>query len=244
MSGFSTPHTAIWALVVVSCVIGAIGVQSVVGLTGITLASNFGTFVLYGLVCLWTIIAFRKRKDFNVVNHAIIPGVGVIGNLIMLVAIIYLYFKGNADSIKEAKICFYIAGGWALLSFIYVIITSVQKTYGLKMISAMIRPEKVDVLVEVLKDEALLMGMTVTKVHGIGRQKGNTDPGAEPINDSISFIPKVRVDLAVNDWEVPKVMEIMREVLNTGQLGDGKIFVLDAREAMRIRTGERGVYAV
>jgi amino acid transporter len=244
MSGFSTPHTAIWALVVVSSLIGAIGVQSVVGLTGITLASNFGTFVLYGLTCVWTIVAFKKRADFNVIKHAVIPGLGVILNVVMLIAIIYLYAIGNADSKNEAKICFYIAGGWALLSFVYVVITSVQKTYGIKMISAMIRPEKVGILTEVLKDEDLLLGMTVTKVKGIGRQKGNVDEGVEPINDRISFIPKVRVDIVVNDWEVPKVMEIMREVLNSGQLGDGKIFVLDAKEAMRIRTGEKGVYAV
>ncbi len=244
MSGFSTPHTAIWALVVVSSLIAAIGVQSVVGLTGITLASNFGTFVLYGLTCVWTIMAFRKRADFNFLKHAVIPGLGVIFNVVMLVAIIYLYAIGNADSKNEAKICFYIAGGWALLSFVYVVITSVQKTYGLKMISAMIRPEKVGILTEVLKDEDLLLGMTVTKVKGIGRQKGNIEEGVEPINERISFIPKVRVDIAVNDWEVPKVMEIMREVLNSGQLGDGKIFVLDAKEAMRIRTGEKGVYAV
>lgn len=244
MSGFSTPHTAIWALVVVSSLIAAIGVQSVVGLTGITLASNFGTFILYGLTCVWTIVAFRKRADFNILKHAIIPGMGVILNVVMLVAIIYLYAIGNADSKNEAKICFYIAGGWALLSFVYVMITSVQKTYGIKMISAMIRPEKVGILTEVLKDEDLLLGMTVTKVKGIGRQKGNIEEGAEPINERISFIPKVRVDIVVNDWEVPKVMEIMREVLNSGQLGDGKIFVLDAKEAMRIRTGEKGVYAV
>jgi amino acid transporter len=244
MSGFSTPHTAIWALVVVSSVIAAVGVQSVVGLTGITLASNFGTFVLYGLTCVWTIVAFKNRKDYNALKHLVIPGLGVIVNLIMLVAIIYLYIIGNADSKNEAKICFYIAGGWALLSFVYVVITSVQKTYGIKMISAMIRPEKVNILVEVLKDEDLLLGMTITKVRGIGRQKGNVEADAEPINDRISFVPKVRVDIAVNDWEVPKVMEIMREVLNTGQLGDGKIFVLDAKEAMRVRTGEKGVYAV
>ena len=244
MSGFSTPHTAIWALVVVSSLIAAIGVQSVVGLTGITLASNFGTFVLYGLTCVWTIVAFRKRVDFSVLKHAIIPGLGVIFNVVMLVAIIYLYAIGNADSKSEAKICFYIAGGWALLSFVYVVITSVQKTYGIKMISAMIRPERIGILTEVLKDEDLLLGMTVTKVKGIGRQKGNLDEEVEPINERISFIPKVRVDIAVNDWEVPKVMEIMREVLNSGQLGDGKIFVLDAKEAMRIRTGEKGVYAV
>ena len=176
MSGFSTPHTAIWALVVVSSVIAAVGVQSVVGLTGITLASNFGTFVLYGLICVWTIVAFRKRRGFPYhLSTLIIPGLGVIVNVVMLVAIIYLYAIGNADSKNEAKICFYIAGGWALLSFVYVIITSVQKTYGIKMISAMIRPEKVGILTEVLKDEDLLLGMTVTKVKGIGRRRGTVD---------------------------------------------------------------------
>jgi amino acid transporter len=243
-SKFATPHTAIWALVIVSSVIAAVGVQSVVGLTGITLASNFGTFVLYGLTCVWTIVAFRKRPEFSFVKHALIPGLGIIVNLAMLVAIIYLYAIGNADSVAEAKICFYIAGSWALLSFAYVVITSVKKTYGLKMISAMIRPEKLGILVEVLKDEELLLGMTVTKVKGVGRQKGIVDKDAEPINDRVSFIPKIRVDLVVNDWDVDSVMDIMREVLNTGKLGDGKIFVVDAKAAMRIRTGEKGVYAV
>jgi nitrogen regulatory protein PII len=166
----------------------------------------------------------------------------------MLVAIIYLYAIGNKDSQTEAKICFYIAGGWALVSIGYVIMTSVSKTYGLKMVSAIIRPEKVEVLVEVLKDEDLIMGMTVTKVKGFGRQGGigpsGMEPGAEPFNDKISFVPKVRVDIVVNDWDLPKVMEIIREVSSSGKIGDGKIFVLDAREAMRIRTGEKGVFAL
>ncbi len=242
---FSTPHTALWILVIVSSIIAAVGVQSVVGLTGITLASNFGTFVLYGLTCVWTIVAFKGKKEFNFFKHGLIPFLGVVTNVIMLIAIIYLYAIGNADSQMEAKICFYIAGAWALVSIGYVIITSVGKTYGMKMITAMIRPEKLNVLVEVLKDEALILGMTVTKVKGIGRQKGQIPvEGAEPINDKISFIPKVRVEMVVNDWDVPSVMEIMREVLYTGEVGDGKIFVLDAKEAMRIRTGEKGVFAV
>ncbi|MGA2091144.1 MAG: amino acid permease [Endomicrobiales bacterium] len=246
MSGkFSTPHTALWTNVIISSLIAAIGVQSVVGLTGITLASNFGTFVLYGLTCVWTIVAYKNRDDFNIFKHGLLPMLGIITNVIMLVAIIYLYAIGNADSKMEAKICFYIAGGWALLSIGYVIITSVGKTYGLKLISAMIRPEKLNVLVEVLKDEDFILGMTVTKVKGFGRQKGHVnDPEAEPINDTISFIPKLRVEMVVNDWDVPHVMAIMREVLYTGEVGDGKIFVLDAQEAMRIRTGEKGIYAV
>jgi len=243
MSGkFSTPHTAIWVLVVVSCVIAAIGVQSVVGLTGIALASNFGTFVLYGLTCVWTIVAFKGRKDFNIFKHGIIPVLGIIFNAGMLVAIIYLYTIGNADSVAEAKICFYIAGGWTLISILYVIITSVKKTYGFKMISAMIRPEKLNILVEILKDEELIIGMTVTKVKGFGRQNGQDAQSLE--SAGVTFRTKIKVDIVVNDWDVPKIMEIMREVLNTGEVGDGKIFVFDAKEAVRVRTGEKGVYAI
>ncbi len=241
---FSTPHVAIGAMVIVSSVIAAIGVRSVIGLTGIALASNFGTFVLYGLTCVWTIIAFKNREDFSMLKHGIIPVLGIIGNIVMVVAIVYLYSIGNADSKAEADICFLIAGAWALISLAYVALTGVKRSYSLKMISAMIRPDLLNVLVEILKDEDLILGMTVTRVKGFGRQKGQRDADSEPINDKISFIPKVRVDLVVNDWDVPGVMEIMRDALFTGKVGDGKIFVLDARDAMRIRTGEKGVYAL
>ena len=241
---FSTPHVAIGAMVIVSSVIAAIGVRSVVGLTGIALASNFGTFVLYGLTCVWTIVAFKKREDFSILKHGLIPVLGVIGNVIMVVAIVYLYSIGNADSKAEVDICFLIAGAWALISLAYVAISNVKRSYSMKMISAMIRPDMLNVLVDILKDEDLILGMTVTKIKGFGRQKGQMDKDAEPINDRISFIPKVRVDLVVNDWDVPGVMDVMRDALFTGNVGDGKIFVLDAQDAMRVRTGEKGVYAL
>ncbi|MGA3279713.1 MAG: amino acid permease [Smithella sp.] len=241
---FSTPHVAIGAMVIVSSVIAAIGVRSVVGLTGITLASNFGTFVLYGLTCVWTIIAFKKREDFSILKHGLIPVLGVIGNVIMVIAIVYLYSIGNADSRAEVDICFLIAGAWALISLAYVAISNVKRSYSMKMISAMIRPDMLNVLVDILKDEEFILGMTVTKIKGFGRQKGQMDKDAEPINDRISFIPKVRVDLVVNDWDVPGVMDVMRDALFTGNVGDGKIFVLDAQDAMRVRTGEKGVYAL
>jgi nitrogen regulatory protein PII len=241
---FSTPHVAVGAMVIVSSVIAAIGVRSVVGLTGITLASNFGTFVLYGLTCVWTIIAFKKREDFSILKHGLIPVLGVIGNVIMVVAIVYLYSIGNADSKAEVDICFLIAGAWALMSLAYVAISNVKRSYSMKMISAMIRPDMLNVLVDILKDEEFILGMTVTKIKGFGRQKGQMDKDAEPINDRISFIPKVRVDLVVNDWDVPGVMDVMRDALFTGNVGDGKIFVLDAQDAMRVRTGEKGVYAL
>jgi amino acid transporter len=122
---FATPHRAIWVLVGVSTLIAWVGVASnPVGLTGITLASNFGTFVLYGLTCIWCIIAFAGRKEFSVLKHAIVPGLGLIANIAMLVSILYLYVIGNADAQHEAYICFGIAGAWAVLSLVYVMVTS------------------------------------------------------------------------------------------------------------------------
>src|SRR5574337_819147 len=121
---FATPHRALWVLVVVSCVIAAVGVQSVVGLTGIALASNFGTFVLYALTCVWAMIAFPGRREYSVIKHGIVPVLGLLANIAMLVAIPYLYLIGNADAKKEAYICFAIAGAWAVVSAIYVIATS------------------------------------------------------------------------------------------------------------------------
>jgi len=135
---YATPHRAIWVLVAVSSVIGAIGVQSVVGLTGITLASNFGTFVLYALTCLWTIIAFAERKDRSLVKHYLIPGLGLITNVLMLIAILYLYIIGNADSQHEAYICFGIAGAWAVVSVLYVLVTS--RRSGRAVLAAPSRP--------------------------------------------------------------------------------------------------------
>jgi len=121
---FATPHRMLWVLVAVSCFIAAIGVRSVVGLIGITLASNLGTFVLYGLTCLWTIVAFAKRAEFSVVKHGIVPALGLLANLAMLGAILYLYISGNADAKGEAYICFAISGAWALISLAYVVVTS------------------------------------------------------------------------------------------------------------------------
>jgi basic amino acid/polyamine antiporter, APA family len=239
---FRTPHMALVALVVAVSVIAIIGVQSVVGLTGIALASNFGTFILYGLTCVWTIIAFKGRKDFNTLKHALIPSLGVVVNLLMLVAIVYLYATGNADAKAEAKICFLLAGGWAVIALIYVGLTTVRKTNRFKMVSGMIRPEQLNIVVDALKEEDYIMGMTVTKVKGFGRQKGSTN-GGDP-DSRISFVPKIKVDVLVREWDVQAVMEIIGEAARTGNVGDGKIFVVDASEAMRIRTGERGIEAI
>ncbi len=240
---FSTPHTALWVLVVVSSLIAAVGVRSVVGLTGITLASNLGTFILYGLTCVWTIVAFKGRKDFNLLKHGIIPALGVITNVIMAGAILYLYIIGNADAKNEAKICFVIAGAWALISLLYVAVTSLQKTYRVRLVTCVIRPEQLGDIVSALKQHNLVMGMTVTDVRGFGRQKGDTN-GVASSEDTIRFLPKSKVEILVRDWDVDRTMEVITEATRTGGIGDGKIIVLEASSALRIRTGERGVYAL
>jgi amino acid transporter len=125
---YATPHKALWVLVVFSCIIAIVGLfWGVVGLTGITLASNFGTFVLYGLTCIWAIVAFGQRGERGFLKHMVIPFLGCIANVIMLAGIIYLYIIGNADSQTEAYICFAIAGGWAAISALYVLISSARK---------------------------------------------------------------------------------------------------------------------
>ena len=121
---YATPHTAVWAMVVVSAVVGIVGVVSVVTLTGITLASNFGTFVLYALTCLWTVIAFQGRAEGSMLKHVIIPVLGLLANLAMLVTILGMGFLGGGTSQQESLIAMGIAAFWAIVSVIYVLFSS------------------------------------------------------------------------------------------------------------------------
>src|SRR5216684_2706920 len=121
---YATPHTAVWAMVVVSALVGILGVVSVVTLTGITLASNFGTFVLYALTCLWTIIAFASRPDFNWFKHLVIPGLGLLANLVMLITILGVGFIGGGDSQTESLMAIGFALVWAIASGLYVVLSN------------------------------------------------------------------------------------------------------------------------
>ncbi|MDD9802303.1 MAG: P-II family nitrogen regulator [Deltaproteobacteria bacterium] len=109
-------------------------------------------------------------------------------------------------------------------------------------IEAVIKPFKLDEVKEALH-EIGIQGMTVTEVKGFGRQKGHTElyRGAEYVVD---FLPKIKLEVAVSDDSVEKVVEAIAGAANTGRIGDGKIFVLPMQEAVRIRTGERGPEAV
>ncbi len=108
----------------------------------------------------------------------------------------------------------------------------------MKKIEAVIKPFKLDEVKEALH-EVGVQGMTVTEVKGFGRQKGHTElyRGAEYVVD---FLPKIKIEIAVSDDLVDKVVEAIAGAANTGRIGDGKIFVIPLEEAVRIRTGERG----
>ena len=112
----------------------------------------------------------------------------------------------------------------------------------MKKIEAIIKPFKLDEVREALS-EIGVMGMTATEVKGFGRQKGHTElyRGAEYIVD---FLPKIKLDIVVNDKIVNKVVEAITKTAQTGKIGDGKIFIYDIEQAIRIRTGEKGDDAV
>jgi len=108
----------------------------------------------------------------------------------------------------------------------------------MKMVVAIIKPFKLDDVREVLS-EIGVQGITVTEVKGFGRQKGHTElyRGAEYVVD---FLPKVKVEAAVGDNLLDRVIEAISKAANTGKIGDGKIFVYNLEQAVRIRTGESG----
>lgn len=106
------------------------------------------------------------------------------------------------------------------------------------MVTAIIKPPKLESVREALSKVGV-QGVTVTEVKGFGRQKGHTElyRGAEY---AVDFLPKLKLEAAVSDEFLAKVIETIRESANTGKIGDGKIFVCDLHEAVRIRTGETG----
>ena len=112
----------------------------------------------------------------------------------------------------------------------------------MKLVSAIIKPFKLDDVRESLSDIGV-QGITVTEVKGFGRQKGHTElyRGAEYVVD---FLPKVKIEVAIPEELLEQVIETISKAANTGKIGDGKIFVTTLEQAIRIRTGETGADAI
>jgi nitrogen regulatory protein P-II 2 len=116
------------------------------------------------------------------------------------------------------------------------------RSNSMKMVSAIIKPFKLDDVREALSDVGVA-GITVTEVKGFGRQKGHTElyRGAEYVVD---FLPKIKVEIAVDDAIVDQVVEAITNAAKTGKIGDGKIFVTPVEQVIRVRTGETGSEAL
>ena len=114
---------------------------------------------------------------------------------------------------------------------------------GMKLLTCILRPESVEAVKEALSQLQVVGGMTLTEVRGFGRQRGHVEHyrGGEYV---VRFVPKVRLDVAIPEEEVDRVLTAVSEAARTGQVGDGKVFVVEMRNALRIRTGERGLAAL
>ena len=112
----------------------------------------------------------------------------------------------------------------------------------MKKIEAIIKPFKLDEVKEALHDVGI-QGITVLEAKGFGRQKGHTElyRGAEYVVD---FLPKVKIELIIEDQQLDSAIEAIQKAAHTGRIGDGKIFISQIEDAIRIRTGERGAEAV
>ena len=112
----------------------------------------------------------------------------------------------------------------------------------MKLVTAIIKPSRLDPVLEALKDVGVA-GLTVSEVRGFGRQKGKTEVyrGAEY---EVKLLPKVKLEIAVPTDVLEPVIEALQRTANTGKIGDGKVFVLDLEQALRIRTGERDAAAI
>jgi basic amino acid/polyamine antiporter, APA family len=121
---YATPHFGIWILVVVSALFGAYGVLNVDNLTRITLASNFGTFLVYGLTNLIALIAFWGRPSAQMLKHTIVPVLGLAANLLMLLAVLYLGIHGGGASATDAKVALGIVLVWLVAGIIWLIARS------------------------------------------------------------------------------------------------------------------------
>ncbi len=122
---YATPYVAVVIMVIVSAAIGSIGVVGgVMALTGITLASNLGTFVLYALICMLTVVAFAGGKEFNLFKHGLIPGLGLIMNVVMVLSIFVIGITAGGITAQATYLALGISVAWLAMSVAYFVLSS------------------------------------------------------------------------------------------------------------------------
>ncbi len=136
---YATPYMGVVIMVIFCAIVGSVGViGGGVTLTAVALASNIGTFILYAMICLVTIVAFIGTKNFNVLKHGIVPGLGLLMNVAMLFAIVVLNIQSGGTTQQATLLALGIAGVWLVVSVAYMVITSAQRgTHIIPPVSAM-----------------------------------------------------------------------------------------------------------
>jgi basic amino acid/polyamine antiporter, APA family len=125
---YATPFGGVIIMVIVSAIIGSIGVMGgVMALTGIALASNLGTFVLYALICALTVVAFGGMGEFSLLKHGIIPMLGLVANIVMVGAILVIGIKAGGVTAQSTYLALGVSGGWLVLSVVYFVATSMRR---------------------------------------------------------------------------------------------------------------------
>jgi amino acid transporter len=124
---FATPHWGVWFLAAVSAVFGVYGVYSVDTVTQITLASNFGTFLVYGMTCIVTIVAFASHQDKSVVKHYVVPGLALLMNIAELVGIVYLAITAGGATSMDAYIAIGGVAVWCVIGLLWVVLNPATK---------------------------------------------------------------------------------------------------------------------
>jgi len=126
------------------------------------------------------------------------------------------------------------------VGIVYVVLQDIHEALSLKMIICVIRPEQLGDVVSALRQENLIEGMTVMNVRGFGRQKAETGPQDLVEEETIRFLPKLKLEILMKSPDVPRAIEVIGGAVRTGQIGDGKIIALKAIAVVQIHTGERG----
>lgn len=113
----------------------------------------------------------------------------------------------------------------------------------MKEIKAIIRPFKLNEVIEELQKNEGLPGVTISDIKGFGKSRAK-DATHKIVEDLIEYVPKIKIELVVHDAMVEKILEVIQKIAHTGNPGDGKIFVYDVEEVVKIRTNERGIEAI